>query len=386
MVRQLLNEEQGLTTGISYDKSGYGFEFRSDGRVRVVKQPPSDKGQLGRTLSASIAKKVAQNLIKMKAKGSGGSTIKGVADGSLVFSDAGAAAPAAGGASEIRDGEYSDPDNMEWRYRVLGGKYYILGRPGAPAGTRNPVLVTDPKHIAAIQGAIRKLNQSAVPSNLLTALAASAVAAASGIAMPAQAALLNFVGMRQKLYSFTSPSYRQKMWYVVQRARKRLGGKPGLIDYTDYFEAQKMDPEYKNNPGPTWSQGASGPSALISTNPYCQLSVTFGHCNFKAEGDEFLVYDRYEFILDRDPSYVEAAGDYLFSLPFIKKSFESFKKGGFAAVVDFEGLLVAYENTFNYRGYPTAIKTLKPDVGTLELLKAYASQFVPGAIDTYYNG
>jgi hypothetical protein len=365
--------------------------------VRVVKQPPGDKGQLGRTLSAAAAKKVAQNLVKMKAKGSGGTTVKGVADGSLVFTGAGAAAPAAGekpstaapaaaGSSTIRDGEYSDPDNMEWRYRVLGGKYYILGRPGAPAGTRNPVLVTDPKQIAAIQGVIGKLNQSAVPSNLLTALAASAAAAASGIAMPAQSALLNFVGMRQQLYSFTSPSYRQKMWYVVQRARKRLGGKPGLIDYTDYKEAQRLDPEYKNNVGDTWGQGAEGPSALISTNPYCQLSVTFGHCNFKAEGDEFLVYDRYEFILDRDPSYVEAAGDYLFGLPFIKKSFESFKKGGFAAVADFEGLLVSYENTFNYRGYPTAIKTLKPDVGTLELLKAYASQFVPGAIDTYYNG
>jgi len=291
-----------------------------------------------------------------------------------------------GSPGTIRDGDYSDPDNMEWRYRVQGGKYYTLGRPGAPAGTQNPVLVTNPKHIAAIQGAIIKLNQSAVPSNLLTALAASAVAAASGIAMPAQSALLNFVGMRKQLYSFTSPSYRQKMWYVVQRAQKRLGGKPGLIDYSDYFEAQKLDPEYRSAPGPTWSKGASGPTALVSANPYCQLSVTFGHCSFQAEGDEFLVYDRYEFILDRDPSRVEALGDYLFGLPYIKKVLASFMTGGASAVINFEGLLVAYENTFKYRGYPTAIKTLKPDVGTFGLLKAYAAQFLPGAIDAYYSG
>ena len=305
----------------------------------------------------------------------------------ILEEQAAATAPTAPGSpGTIRDGEYSDPDNMEWRYRVLGGKYYILGRPGAKAGTRNPLLVTDPKQITAIQGVIMKLNQSAVPSNMLTALAASATAAASGAVAPAQSALLNFVGMRQQLYSFTSPSYRQKMWYVVQCARKRLGKKPGLIDYSDYFEAQKLDPEYKSAPGPTWGQGAASAAALLSANPYCQLSVTFGHCNFKAEGDEFLVYDRYEFILDRDPSRIEALGDYLFGLPGIKTAFDSFKRGGFAAVANFEGLLVAYENTFKYRGYPTAIKTLKPDVGTLGLLKAYATQFIPGAIDAYYSG
>jgi hypothetical protein len=401
IIRDVIIEQstgaQGLSTGVIKDKSGYEFEFRSDGRVRVVKQPASDKKPLNRVLSPDVAKKVAQNLIKAGAEHSGGSVAKAVAAGTLSFagesSDAAStAAPGKTGEApksapgEIRDGEYSDPDDMNYRYRVLGGKYYILGRPGAKAGTFNPQLVTDPKEIARIQGQIKKLNQTAVPSNLFTSLIASAGSMAAGIAAPAQSALLSFVGMRQQIYSFTDPEYRKRMWYVVQAALKRLGGKPGLIDYSDYYEAQKLDPEYKNNIGETWGRGAKGPAAILSTNPYCQLSVTFGHCNFKQQGDEYLVYDRYEFILDRDPGIIEAANDYLFAMPFIKKSFESFKKGGFAAVADFEGLLVAYENTFNYRGYPTAIKTLKPDTDTLGMIKAYGSQFIPGADDDYYAG
>lgn len=396
IVRSVITEElDGLSTGVIKDNSGYEFEFRSDGRVRVIKQPASDKKPLNRILSPESAKKVAQNLIKINAKGSAGSVAQGVASGTLSFSGettGGTTTPGAtpgspkAAAGDIRDGEYSDPDDMNYRYRVLGGKYYILGRPGAKAGTFNPQLVTDPKEITRIQGQIRKLNQTAVPSNLFTSLIASAGSMAAGIAAPAQSALLSFIGMRQQVYSFTDPEYRKRMWYVVQAALKRLGGKPGLIDYPDYYEAQKLDPEYKNNIGDTWGKGAKGPAAILSTNPYCQLSVTFGHCNFKQQGDEYIVYDRYEFILDRDPSIIEAANDYLFAMPFIRKSFESFKKGGFAAVADFEGLLVAYENTFNYRGYPTAIKTLKPDTDALGMIKAYGSQFIPGADDDYYAG
>ena len=401
-VRQVLAEQSaGLSTGVIADDAGYEHEFRSDGRVRIVKQPAKDKNPLGRILSPEVAKKVALKLIKINAKGSKGSTAQDVSTGKLSYAGAtGAAASAAptktaGGQGTatpaaapgtIRDGEYSDPDDMNYRYRVRGGKYYILGRPGAKAGTFNPQLVTDPKEIARIQGQIKKLDATVNPSNLFMGLAASAAAAASGVTFPALSALLNFVGMRKQVYSFTSPEYRKRMWYVVQTAAKRLGGKPGLIDYSDYYNAQKLDPDYKGSPGGTWQFGAKGPSAIVSTNPYCQLSVTFGHCNFENRGEEYLVRDRYEFILDRDPSLIEASGDYLFGMPFIQKALESFKTGGFAAVADFEGLLVAYQNTFNYRGYPTSIVTLNPNTDAMGLVKAYGSQLIPGADDDYYKG
>ena len=404
-IRRVLSEKAagtiGLTTSVVADDAGYEFEIRNDGRVRIVKQPAKDKNPLGRTLSPQAAKAVALKLAKINAKGSKGTLIQGIAAGTISYTGGptasaaaapaktagglGAAAPAAAPGA-IRDGEYSDPDDMNYRYRVLAGKYYILGRPGAKAGTYNQQLVVDPKEIARIQGQIKKINATAVPSNLFTGLAASAAAAASGVAAPALSALLNFVGMRKQVYSFTSPEYRKRMWYVVQTATKRLGGKPGLIDYSDYFEAQKLDPDYKGSPGATWQNGAKGPKAIVSTNPYCQLSVTFGHCNFKKRGEEFLVYDRYEFILDRDPSLIEASGDYLFAMPFIKKSLASFKTGGLAAVADFEGLLVAYENTFGYRGYPTSIVTLNPNTDTMGVVKAYGSQLIPGADDDYYTG
>lgn len=390
IVRQVLvSEAVAASNKIYTDDTGYQFKI-INGQLNLIARPASNPKKntgLPKQIPSSMLNDTVKSLLKTNPNDEALTALISPSSSAAPSSSDDAALKSSGVPAltgEIRDGEYSDPDNFEYRYRVLGGKYYILGRPGAKAGTFNPQLVTNPKEIERIQGQIRKLNQTAVPSNVITKLAAAAGAMAAGVAMPAQSALLSFLAMREQTYNFTDPEYRQKMWYVVQAAKKRLGGKPGLIDYSDYYKAQLLDPEYKSSPGPTWTNGAAGASAFISTNPYCQLSITFGHANFKQVGDEFLVYDRYEFILDRDPSVIEAAGDYIFGIPMIKKMIDGFKQGGFKAVADFEGLLVSYQNTFNYRGYPTAIKTMKPDTSFMDKASAYASQFNPFSSDDEY--
>jgi len=296
-------------------------------------------------------------------------------------------AAAAALADTIRDGDYADPDDISYRYRVVGGKFYYVNRPGVKNATKSPpVLITNPTEIARVKAQILKRNAAAVSANTVTQFVA-AMALIPVAALPlAGAFLISFFVMRKKPYAVTSVKYREKMYYVVQAAIKRLGRKNGVINYDDYQTAQTMDPEAKSAPAPTWQKGIAGPAAIVSTNLYTQLSVSFGHIFFEQYGDEFLVHDTYEFILDRDPTIVEAAKDYVLGLAAVKAWFSSMGKSGEAAVANLEAILVAYEVTFGYRGFPTSLITKKPGAGVVDTAKAYLNQANPLATaDTEYK-
>ena len=288
----------------------------------------------------------------------------------------------------IRDGDYADPDDISYRYRVVKGKFYYVNRPGVKNATKSPpVLITNAAEIARVKAQILKRNTAAVSANVVTQFV-SAMALIPVTALPlAGAFLISFLAMRQKPYAVTTVKYREKMHYVVQAAIKRLGGKKnGVINYDDYQTAQRMDPETKSAPAPTWQKGIAGPAAIVSGNPYTQLSASFGHVFFEQNGDEFLVHDTYEFILDRDPTIVEAAKDYVLGFPAVKAWFSSMGKSGTAAVTNLEAMLVAYEATFGYRGFPTSLITKKPGASAVDTAKAYVNQLNPLATaDTEYK-
>lgn len=163
-----------------------------------------------------------------------------------------------------------------------------------------------------------------------------------------------FLSLKKSPLVVTPTAYRRAAYYIGQYLRQT--GARSIYSYKVYYNAQRLDPKYKNNPEPTytyknWSKA--------STNPYVHMSVGFGKAGVTFNNDgSVLIKDRYDFNVLRGGG--ERVQDYVISLSNywkgFKKAFNLLGQGRIFAAV--EELCVWYELTLRYKGYPISLKSI----------------------------
>ena len=318
-IRRILTEESsGLRTSVIADGTGYEFEFRNDGRVRVVKQPANDKNLLGRTLSPEAAKKVALKLEKINANGSKGTNVQGVARGILVFNSA--AVPAQPAA--------------------------------APAGSTRPgVLKAMATFFSSVASKIT-VDSSCAP-NLIPLWVYPFV---------------NFLVLRKTPLVLTSGVYLQSLHRICDIARAR--GSANLAGPGDIASAQDRDPAYTNNKqgivgadvsfAKDWSKGYD----YSSKNPYMHIAMSLTNFSFSGPpGGPYTFTDNYDFNHPKttspplgDPNYM--LQEALARSQFLNTVTKKFRTAGMFGGI--EDLMRYYEATLNYGGFQITGTTIVP--------------------------
>ena len=100
-----------------------------------------------------------------------------------------------------------------------------------------------------------------------------------------------FLSLKKSPLVVTPAAYRRAAYYIGQYLRQT--GNRSIYSYKVYYNAQKLDPKYKNNPEPTYTMNWS----KTSTNPYVHMSIGFGKAGvtFNKDGS-ILIKDRYDFV------------------------------------------------------------------------------------------
>jgi len=318
-IRRILTEEpSGLRTGVVADGTGYEFEFRNDGRVRVVKQPANDKNLLNRTLSPEAAKKVALKLEKINANGSKGTNVQGVARGTLVFNSA--AVPAQPAA--------------------------------APAGSTRPgVLKAMATFFSSIASKIT-VDSSCAP-NLIPLWVYP---------------FMSFLVLRKTPLVITNDVYLQSLHRICDIARAR--GSANLAGPGDIASAQDRDPAYTNNKqgivgadvsfAKDWSKGYD----YSSKNPYMHIAMSLTNFSFSGPpGGPYTFTDNYDFNHPKttspplgDPNYM--LQEALARSQFLNTVTKKFRTAGMFGGI--EDLMRYYEATLNYGGFQITGTTIVP--------------------------
>ena len=179
--------------------------------------------------------------------------------------------------------------------------------------------------------------------------------------------LIQFLALRQTPYNITSPDLRRAMYYVCMAAGSKK------ISYIHYQTGQKLDPERRAITSATYGYGSSA-DVFLSTDPYAQLSAAIGHAEKNGDSTRgFIVTDSYNFNLDRDPARIESALDYIATVPNIYKLITSIikKEVGSGVIGAIEEVLVMYEHTLHYAGFPAIISTISPnsDLGVVDTVR-----------------
>lgn len=185
--------------------------------------------------------------------------------------------------------------------------------------------------------------------------AAKPLAVASAAAPLPVTFLMNFLALREELYDITGPDLRRAMHYVCMSAE---GGQE--IGYANYQLGQKYDPERKTITASTYGYGSAA-EVVTSYDPYAQLSAAIGQGYIVGTPKEgFIVKDAYNFNLDRDKTVVESASNYIANIPNIEALIGRIlnRQVGGGVIGGVEEVLVMYEHTLRYAGFPVTIRTI----------------------------
>ena len=135
------------------------------------------------------------------------------------------------------------------------------------------------------------------------------------------------------------------MYYVCKNAERK---KKSKFSYSDYFEAQKLDPAFKNKQEPTY---AKGNWSKKSSNPYVHLSAAVGQGNFKKSGSGYVFSDVYDFNVLRGGG--EKIEDYVVNSSNLVEGVKRARQliGSKRLFAGIEELCVWYETTLGYKGF-----------------------------------
>jgi len=180
---------------------------------------------------------------------------------------------------------------------------------------------------------------------------------------PVAAVILHLAGVEEEV-SIPSSKTKRALYYTILAKEKGLGprGPRNQIHYGHYWHGQTLDPKYKDNPegvyGGKWAgvPSAGGKEAIFSSNPYVQMSITFGNAGFSGDKESgYKVTDNYDFNNGREASRdIFAAADRSGAVDFIKKKTIGEDQDWVQAA---EEVMKWREDVMGYSGYPLTVDT-----------------------------
>jgi len=187
--------------------------------------------------------------------------------------------------------------------------------------------------------------------------------------------LYNFLVLKQSPFELDSRKSRRAMYYVCKAAENN--GRRSTIDYQDYYDGQKLDPEIA--PGEEEGILYSSEDNYDQINPgiYGQLSLAFGSINYEKSGEGYYAADRYDFNLDDDKfnwaktdGYVPTleniskvvGGDLIEILKIFADKIPGIYVGKTKSLYRLiEDICLMYQTSLRYRGYMLTCKTMTAD-------------------------
>jgi hypothetical protein len=178
----------------------------------------------------------------------------------------------------------------------------------------------------------------------------------------------HFMAINKGVYNVKAPDLRRGMHYVCMAAQRR--GSPKTVSYSDYQTGQKL--AGREQILPTFARDGGSFQSVFSFDPFQAMSACFGSAEYSGSPETgFTVTDSFNFNLDRDKSQVEKASEYIASVPGVLALIGRLTGGehgtdpggravGAGLVAKIEEILVMYEHTLRYTGFPTMIKTIPP--------------------------
>jgi hypothetical protein len=189
------------------------------------------------------------------------------------------------------------------------------------------------------------------------AMATRPIAAASRRRAPLPIVLLlQFMSLRNSSYNIGDPQMRRAAYYVCVAAEQDGSD---AIDYIHYRKGQALDPSRNGAVAPTYFYGSTT-DIIRSKDPYAQLSVSLGKAEYSgSRSTSYTITDGYNFNLNRDPEIIRESSQYILSIPnaeaLLSRIINGEVRGGIIGAI--EEVLVMYEHTMSYSGFPIAIKT-----------------------------
>jgi hypothetical protein len=190
------------------------------------------------------------------------------------------------------------------------------------------------------------------------------------------AAVLLHLGGTTGIIDVPSGGIKRALYYSALAKEKGMGPRTrkGRLHYGHYYAGQKLDPKYKDNPSGVYlgkSAGVpsvGGKEAIISSNPYVQLSITFGNAGYTGNAKEgYKIKDIYDFNNGREASRdIFSAADRAGAFKFMKRKLIGSKKDPVRAA---EELMKWREAVAGYEGYPIQVETGRPDLTMLQRIQ-----------------
>ena len=196
---------------------------------------------------------------------------------------------------------------------------------------------------------------------------------------PLAAVLLHLAGI-SGLIDVPAKGIKRALYYSVLAKEKGMGPRTpkGRLSYGHYYAGQKLDPKYKDDPSGVYlgkSDGVpavSGKEAIVSLNPYVQLSLTFGNAGYTGNAKTgYKIKDVYDFNNGREASRdIFSAADRAGAFKFIKKKLTGKHRDVVRAA---EELMKWRETVAGYKGYPIQVQTGRPDRNLLQRIQSLFS-------------
>lgn len=181
-----------------------------------------------------------------------------------------------------------------------------------------------------------------------------------------------FMALRSSPLEITGSDMQNAAYYVCLSAKRRGSS---TVGYVDYKKGQELDPN-RSSVVSTFQQGDSLGS-VFSSDPYKALSACFGNAEYQGDAQSgFTITDSFNFNLDRDPTIIEKAENYVANMENLVKMVNRIRGGkvGAGKVGLIEEVLVMYEHTMRYTGFATFVRAPKPSKGILTQVKDKASE------------
>lgn len=250
-----------------------------------------------------------------------------------------------------------------------------LGKAGLAAGALGTGLVKGKDLLSDLDGEMIDL-EMIFKQGLAMALPGEARNLFKILPAPLAAVLLHLAGVA-KLVDVPAGGIKRALYYSALAKEKGMGPrtKKGRLSYGHYYAGQKLDPKYKDNPSGVYLgksdgvPGVGGKEAIVSLNPYVQLSITFGNAGYTGNREEgYKIKDIYDFNNGREASRdIFSAADRAGAFKFIKKKLTGKRKDAVRAA---EELMKWRESVAGYEGYPIQVQTGRPDRNLLQRIRS----------------
>ena len=196
---------------------------------------------------------------------------------------------------------------------------------------------------------------------------------------PLAAVLLHLAGVSRRI-DVPAGGIKRALYYSALAKEKGMGPRTpkGRLSYGHYYAGQKLDPKYKDNPSGVYLgqsdgvKGVGGKDAIVSLNPYVQLSLTFGNAGYTGNAKTgYKIEDVYDFNNGREASRdIFSAADRAGAFKFIKKKLTGKHPDAVRAA---EELMKWRETVAGYKGYPIQVQTGRPDRNLLQRIQSLFS-------------